>query len=501
MDKNSHRDGRTELRAIWRPLATMMFTGLAIWGFALLVVMAVAASAHPVVTLLSGVLGVGAAIYAHWRLSIQPFCDSVEARYRLAAGLDPVTGLPTRARAVERICQDLPADRGLGIINVDLQRFTELNGALGWERGDKVLALVAAHLQEVLEPSEVVSRIGPNAFLIATADRAQAADLEGFAAKISEGLARGIVLGRDRLCLATAIGLSRLPAATAPWSAIAVESVIAESQIALAQAKSEGRSVCFSAQMRRELQRRHQVVCELALAFERDEIEPHFQPQIAAMTGRITGVEALARWQHPQRGLLLPGQFLDVAQRENLLPQLSAAVVRKSAAAFASWRAAGLEIGQIGFNFSARELAEPHFPDRLLFDLDRAGIAPEEVAIEVLESAMIERGDDPVTRNIAALSSRGFRIDLDDFGTGHASLSNLQLFHVNRLKIDRSFVSDLHLKPARLKMTETMIRLADNLGIEALAEGVETDAEWGTLIELGCHGLQGFRIAKPMPAE
>ena len=159
----------------------------------------------------------------------------------------------------------------------------------------------------------------------------------------------------------------------------------------------------------------------------------------------------------------------------------------------------GFDVGQVGLNFSAAELRNPDFCDQLTFDVDRAELQPTNVAIELLETALIEGPDDPVLETINALSQRGFTIDLDDFGTGHSSLSNLQLLKIDRLKIDRAFVSNVHAEPERRKMAEAMIRLADTLNIEALAEGVETGEEHAMLCELGCHALQGFGIGRPMP--
>lgn len=226
-----------------------------------------------------------------------------------------------------------------------------------------------------------------------------------------------------------------------------------------------------------------------------------FQPQISTDTGQVCGFEALARVKHPDIGMISPADFLPQLEASGHLERLAEIMLQQSLAAMQHWDKSGLSIETVGVNFSDQDLSNPKFYDKIAWDLDRFDIAPHRLAIEVLESVIAGGSDDVIARNVKRLSELGCQIDLDDFGTGHASISSLRRLPIGRLKIDRSFVAKSDLDNEQQKMIATILIMADRLGISCLAEGVETVGEHAILAQLGCRYVQGFGIAKPMPLE
>jgi EAL domain-containing protein (putative c-di-GMP-specific phosphodiesterase class I)/GGDEF domain-containing protein len=224
-----------------------------------------------------------------------------------------------------------------------------------------------------------------------------------------------------------------------------------------------------------------------------------FQPQISTDTGEVTGFEALARWSHPDKGTLPPGAFLNRLTKAGRLERLTEIMMNQSMSALKKWDEHGLHIDAVGVNFAHEDLSNPKLYDKIAWDLDRFDIAPRRLCIEVLESVVAGGGDDVIVRNVQKLSDLGCLIDLDDFGTGHASISTLRRLPISRLKIDRSFVAKADLDPEQQKMVATILMMAERLGLTCLAEGVETVGEHTILAQLGCRYVQGYGIAKPMP--
>ena len=238
---------------------------------------------------------------------------------------------------------------------------------------------------------------------------------------------------------------------------------------------------------------------EVAVALETGQIVPWFQPQISTNTGRITGFEALARWQHLERGLISPVEFLPVMEETGQLERLGEIMIYRALTALRAWDAAGLDIPRVGVNFAAEELHNPKLIDKIKWELDRFDLPASRLSVEVLETVVATLPDDTVSRNINGLAKLGCGIDLDDFGTGHASISSIKRFAVGRLKIDRSFVMKVDRDPEQRRMLNAILTMAERLGLDTLAEGVETVGEHAMLAQLGCGHVQGFGIARPMP--
>ena len=241
---------------------------------------------------------------------------------------------------------------------------------------------------------------------------------------------------------------------------------------------------------------------EIATALDIGEIRPWYQPQISTETGHITGVEALARWCHPTRGMIAPAGFLPALEDAGRLGKLGRIMLDHALSDLRKWDAAGLHVPHVSLNSSPEKLRNPRLADQIGWTLDRHGITPDRLCIELLETVVASAADDDiVARTIGLLAAMGCRIDLDDFGTGHASISTLRGVDVHRLKIDRSFVSRLDREPRQQRLVSAILLMAEQLDLDTLAEGVETPAEHALLAQLGCRHVQGFGIARPMPAD
>jgi len=240
---------------------------------------------------------------------------------------------------------------------------------------------------------------------------------------------------------------------------------------------------------------------ELRSALETGEFVAFFQPQVRTDSGKVCGMEALARWRHPTRGLIPPAEFLPQIEAAGLLPKLAQCMLRDALAALAEVSKGNQAVPCVSINLSAQDLRKPGLTDEIAWELDRHDLSPDRLTIEILESVVANGDDDVAVRNIARLAGLGCGIDLDDFGTGHASIANIRRFAVGRIKIDRSFITNLHRDPEQEQMVAAILSMAEQLDLMTLAEGVECAEEQVRLAQMGCDHLQGFAIARPMPRE
>jgi diguanylate cyclase len=238
---------------------------------------------------------------------------------------------------------------------------------------------------------------------------------------------------------------------------------------------------------------------ELRRALEAGEICAYFQPQVALATGAIAGMETLARWRHPARGLILPDEFVPLIEAEGLSQRLAERMLRDGLAALNRLDAQGLVVPNVAVNLSAPELGNPALADTVAWELDRHELGPERLVLEIVETVVTHGDDDVVVRNVARLARLGCGIDLDDFGTGHASIANIRRFAVSRIKIDRSFVTNMHRDPGQRRMVAAILSMAGELGLQCIAEGIESPGEATALAGMACAFGQGFGIARPMP--
>lgn len=234
-------------------------------------------------------------------------------------------------------------------------------------------------------------------------------------------------------------------------------------------------------------------------AVDRGEIQAWFQPQLSTDSGEVSGIEALVRWRHPQRGLLAPASFLPAIVGSELMELLGQTMLAQSLSALTELDRRGLRVPTVAVNFTAQELRDLQLPDRLQWTLDRFKLAPSRLTVEVLESVVAGDGDEVIASNISRIAAMGCGVDLDDFGTGNASITAIRRFALNRLKIDRSFIREVDQNRDQQKLVTAILSLAERLGLETLAEGVETPAEHALLAQLGCGHVQGYVVARPMP--
>ncbi len=426
-------------------------------------------------------------------------------RQRRRQPIDGITGLPMRQSVVDDLDDIFNDDRYEGrttaCIALTLEGMSDLSDRHGAPIADKAIKLVAERLSAALRDNDRLARLGGAGFAIALAPLHRA-DLEALlqiCGRLQDTVREPITIGANPIYLSCSVGFClphRSPSQTGEAMLAAAETAMRE-----AQAHGPGAIRAFSSEMQSAVKRRHNLEDDVARALEGGEIRPWFQPQISTDTGQITGFEALARWPHKDHGMIPPSEFLVAIEQAGLSSRLTEEILRKSFLALREWDSAGLHVPSVGVNFSSEELQNPKLVEHIRWELDRFDLSPDRLTVEVLETVVSESNDDMITRNIAALSELGCRIDLDDFGTGHASIASIRRFAINRLKIDRSFVTRLDQDREQQNMIAAILTMSERLGLETLAEGVETAGEHAMLAQLGCGHVQGFGIGRPMPMD
>lgn len=400
----------------------------------------------------------------------------------------------TMQMAAQRACRTI-----CYMIEIDDAR--ALSARHGQSASETILRRCGERLQSTLRNDDIIRRTGDHRFLIMlepvrhlTLDTAIKLGTR-FQAALEEPLS---VDGTKVYCSAT-IGFcisSRSPDDSAAALISAADMALAE-----AQRNGAGSIRSYSSEMKEEMSVRQVFADEVTRAVDEGQFEPWFQPQVSTDTGRITGFEALARWIHPQKGLIPPVEFLPTVEHLGKIERLGEMMLSKALNALRKWDEAGFDIPTVAVNFSDAELRNPRLVDRIKWELDRFELTPERLTVEVLESVVASSPDDITARNINALADLGCGIDLDDFGTGQASISAVRRFSVGRLKIDRSFVMKADRDPDQQRLIGAILTMAEQLGLATVAEGVETRGEHALLAQLGCDHVQGFGIARPMSAD
>lgn len=417
---------------------------------------------------------------------------------------DAITGLPGRKQLVAML-ERAPGSGTGGLAEDRLALVVEIDNADGLARQYStdgfaiILRNSAERLVAVLREDDLIAVLAPGRFGVALA-KTPRVDLETMiqlAGRMQDALNAPIALGGARVLVTACIGFA-LPSRVQDQTGTAFLDA-AESALDEAKRSGPGSVRAFSNGMRPRVAAPDNMSKEVAQALEEGQIQPWFQPQISTDTGELTGFEALARWNHPEKGMIAPGAFLPVIARAGLFERLGEVILFHSLSAIRDWDKAGLNIPSVSVNFSPEELQNPKLYDKVRWELDRFDIAPERLTIEILEDVVAQSDDDTTTRNIAALSKLGCRIDLDDFGTGHASISNIRRFDVNRIKIDRSFITRVDTDRDQQNMVAAILTMAERLNLDTLGEGVESHGEHAMLAQLGCGHVQGYSIARPMP--
>lgn len=382
---------------------------------------------------------------------------------------------------------------------LELDDYRDLIDQHGQTAADTVMQRSGDRIVATLRSGDTIARLGDSRFAICLMAVRQL-DLElciQLSGRLQSTIEDPVSLDGLSVYMTCSVGFCQRSRATGTTGQEWLGGAVA----ALVDAQRSGPSAirAYSAEMGRQTRARSDLRDEAAAALENGQIQPWFQPQISTDTGKVTGFEALARWSHPVQGIIPPATFLPVMEKAGLLERLGQVMLYHSLTALKAWDNAGVIVPQIGVNFASDELRNPGLVDRIRWELDRFDLTPDRLAIEVLETVVTDTPDDTITRNIAGLGALGCRIDLDDFGTGHASIAAIRRFSVSRIKIDRSFVMKADCDPEQQRLIGAILTMAERLELETLAEGVETVGEHALLAQLGCGHVQGFGIGRPMP--
>ena len=455
---------------------------------------------YPELLSISQVLGVDGTV-SHY---VGIFSDISEhkasqAHIQQLAHFDSLTGLPNRSLLADRVRQAISrverSNETLALVFLDLDRFKNVNDALGHRIGDELLIQVAQRLKAVLRDEDTVSRLGGDEFILVLPG-AQADGAAHVAEKVLKSIVQPYFIEAYELTITPSLGIAMYPADGDSYEAL---SMCADA--AMYRAKQGGRNTFrfFTREMQERSDRTLQLENALRRVLEFGQLQLHFQPQISLESGEIVGVEALLRWQHPEMGAVGPSDFIPVAEDSGLILPIGEWVLRTAVRQMKAWIDAGLSPQVMAVNLSAVQFRQARLPELVSQILDEFGLPPHCLELELTESVAM---DNPLTA-IAVMNelhARGIRMSIDDFGTGYSSLSYLKRFKVSKLKIDQSFVRDISSDPDDAAIVEAIIGLSRSLGLQTIAEGVETVEQLDFLRRKGCHEVQGYYYARPMAA-
>lgn len=419
--------------------------------------------------------------------------EAAQARIEHDALHDPLTGLPNRRYLDEKLkrCGTARRRGSFALLHVDLDRFKQINDTLGHAAGDAMLVHAARVLQSTVRPEDFVARIGGDEFVVLCATDAGSDELASLADGIILQMRQPVSYHGHQCRFGVSIGI-----ATESGNTFDPRRLLINADIALYRAKRMGRSrhEFFTEDLQAEIVRTKRVADEILSGLERNEFVAHYQLQFDSKTLAIAGVEALVRWMHPEKGLLAPDAFLSVAEDLNVVAEIDRLVLEQTLQNFAKWTKSGLPIPRISVNVSAKRLRD----EDLVRGLSLLDIRPGTVSFELVESIFLDESDDVVVQNVDLIKKLGIDIEIDDFGTGYASVVSLLKLQPRRLKIDRQLVVPIVASPQQRQVVASIIEIGKSLGIEVVAEGVETLKHANVLKDLGCDVLQGYALSRPM---
>jgi diguanylate cyclase (GGDEF)-like protein len=426
-------------------------------------------------------------------------------RLKYEAAHDAMTGLLNRTSFTERVSVALDADASTGrlaaVLFIDLDHFKIINDSLGHAAGDDLLATVAQRLRLTLRPGDLLARFGGDEFVVLCTNVLGSRAVSEIGARLIATIAEPILVGNDEVFVTASLGIAVAnPDDTA-------ETLLRHADAAMYQAKHDGRArtVMFRPDHHGSAVAALRTGNDLHRALARDELVMHYQPIIDLRTGRVVGFEALMRWNHPDRGLLPPGEFIAFAEETGLIVPMGMWALETACRQTAYWQSVRDRIPDapqlsINVNLAARQVADRTLAKTVAKIIKRTGIAPGAVVLELTENTLMQDTASTIDA-LHALRSQGVHLSIDDFGTGYSSLAYLKRFPVESLKIDRSFIDGLGQESEDTSIVEAIIRLAHALELSAVAEGLETPTQLETLRTLGCDFAQGFLLGRPLPAE
>ena len=416
------------------------------------------------------------------------------------ANHDALTGLPNRILLLDRLEQAArraaASSERVAVLSLDLDGFGAINDALGHPAGDALLKAVAGRLGDHLGPRGSVARFGADEFVIVLEDVRDAPHAADVARMLQEWLAMPIVVDGHTIAISGTVGISLFPDDDADPAIL-----IGHAGTAMRGARAEGHGSIgfFRSRLTGEVRERLDLGRDLRGATARGELVVHYQPQTSFRDGSLVGAEALVRWQHPERGLVAPGVFIPLAEELGLIEEIGGWVMNEACRQMVAWDVAGLHLPRVAVNLSAHQLDSTDLATLVAAVLEAAPVSPERLELEVTES-MVMRHPERASSVLAAIRFLGVEVALDDFGTGHSSLTQLKNLPLARLKIDISFVRDIGVNPTGEAIIRATVALARGLGLETVAEGVETEDQAEFLRQVGCDVAQGYLYGRPVPA-
>lgn len=423
-----------------------------------------------------------------------------EAELEYLSTHDELTGLANRALLQDRLEQAVRhayrSGHLVAVMLLDLDRFKFINDSLGHAFGDELLRSVAQRLQRSVREVDTVARLGGDEFVLLLTELTAAENARLLAGKILGSLESPHRLQGREVTLTASLGIS-----IAPYDGCDVATLISNADIAMYQAKkNRGTFAFYAAEMNQRVCETLELESALRLALERQELFLHYQPKVDLASGRMVGCEALLRWQHPERGLVAPAEFIPLAEETGLIVPIGRWVLQEVIRQVKAWQGSGLETPAVAVNISARQFRTGDLPHLIRKILADSGLEPGFLESELTESMIM---DDPAKAEMTlrAVKDLGVSLSLDDFGMGYSSLNYLRRFPFDNLKIDRSFIRDATSNASEAAVVTSIISIAHNLGIAAIAEGVETQRQLAFLRQNGCDTFQGYLFSKPLPAE
>ena len=415
---------------------------------------------------------------------------------------DAMTGLNNRASFTEQLSRVFATAMRDGapfaVMCLDIDRFKDVNDALGHDCGDLLLQAVAGRLAGVVREGDVIGRLGGDEFAVLAMNAGDPSTIPVLARRINQALNEIYELAGNRVHVSASIGISIFAA-----TLNSPDEMMTQADLALYRSKQRGRNSfsLHSLELDAEARERAAISSDLHAALERNELELYYQPQVEIASGRITGLEALLRWKHPERGMISPAVFIPIAEVTGMILPLGRWVLEEACRQFQRWKREGLTLPLLAINFSAAQFkASPDLDDELEQIFARYGIDPGRIELELTESALME-ATETSSLMIERLRSLGVSIAIDDFGTGYSSLAYLRSYRVSRLKIAQDFVRDIATHAGDAAIVRATIGLARELGIDVVAEGVETAAALRLIEAAGCRCVQGYYFSRPVPAD
>ena len=452
----------------------------------------------PVGLVLAGVLAtLYVSLFPMLRRATRRLRDQVD-EIRHQALHDSLTDLPNRALFHDRVEQALLYAQRTGsqvaVMLIDLDRFKDVNDTLGHQSGDALLRAVATRLQANLRKSDTVARLGGDEFAVLATNISDESAALRLAESVREAVAEPRIVGGVELESDASVGIALFPR-----HGTDVDTLLRHADVAMYLSKELHAPALYAREHDHYSPERLALASELRRAITGDEIVVYYQPQASALDGRLVGVEALARWQHPQRGLLGPEQFIQLAETTGLIRPLTRYVLDSALRQICAWQTEGIHL-DVAVNITGRDLLDLRFADEVAGLLDQWRVAPERLELEITENTILT---DPARARevLNRLSALGVRLAIDDFGSGHSSLGYLKRLPVDVLKIDKSFVLGMHADENDAVIVRSTIDLGHNLGLEVIAEGVESVDVWNALTEMHCNTIQGYVLSPPVATD